>query len=309
MRYDRETWRRLYRSEPLEQRAWNVMTRGIRDLLIRFPEDDDGVLLPRTADPVGDLARALNPGGHEGDSVRDSIETLLEDGYLEYVPRPQKGGDTEGTTTGTLRIRNFGTAQAARSKEAEKKAKQRARARGQLGDSDQDNQGDSVGGHVGDSPVEEKRREEKRSQTERAADSPGTATGTRREPSRPSLRRPQRRDPMAHLDAHGDPECVWAFDEWVAAFDLAADTSPTPPRMSALKARLDETRSAGRDWRADVRAVFTAGKADPFVSERCGGELLRMFESREQFERFRRGPQKTKAGKPVADEEAPVVLA
>ena len=62
MRFDRESWRRLYRQEPLEQRAWPLVTRAIRDHLVRYPDELDGYLLS-----------VSEPGRQAGDTRGDNV--------------------------------------------------------------------------------------------------------------------------------------------------------------------------------------------------------------------------------------------
>src|SRR5690606_3999308 len=68
--------------EPVEQRRWNLVTRGLRVYLLRVAEDD-GTLLKRCADPF-ELAEVLAAHGEESALVRGAIETLLEDGFLRW---------------------------------------------------------------------------------------------------------------------------------------------------------------------------------------------------------------------------------
>jgi hypothetical protein len=116
MRWDREPWRKLYRNEPEEQRLWPVVTRGLRDYLLRRA-NDDGVIFSRTEDPAADLCRSLGAHDHERDIVRDSVRLLLADRFLVH-----------GTDLG-LSIRNLREAQERRSHEAQRKAAQRERKR------------------------------------------------------------------------------------------------------------------------------------------------------------------------------------
>lgn len=75
--WSRERWRRLYVREPLEQRAWGLFARGLRDYFIRLAEDD-GYL----ASDVPALLKALNPRDEECDLTAGAIQFLLEDGFL-----------------------------------------------------------------------------------------------------------------------------------------------------------------------------------------------------------------------------------
>ena len=79
--WSKERWRKLYLREAIEQRLWSVVTRGLRDYLIRVAEDD-GALIRDAADPVGALVAALAAHAEEAGLVRASIELLLRDGFL-----------------------------------------------------------------------------------------------------------------------------------------------------------------------------------------------------------------------------------
>ncbi|MEO8902616.1 MAG: hypothetical protein ABI488_11470 [Polyangiaceae bacterium] len=79
--WSKERWRKLYLREALEQRVWSVMTRGLRDYLIRVAEDD-GALIRDSADPVAALVAALGAHAEEAALVRAAIELLLCDGFL-----------------------------------------------------------------------------------------------------------------------------------------------------------------------------------------------------------------------------------
>lgn len=98
---------------------------------------------------------------------------------------------------------------------------------------------------------------------------------------------------MAYMGASQEPEVLWAFEEWVKVFSQPS-SKLTARRGSALMERYRETLEEGRDWRADVTQALRAGKASDFVSRTCRGEMLRIFEQREQWEAFREGPVKTK---------------
>lgn len=91
-------WRRLYRAESAKHRNWDLVVRGVRDLLIHVPESTDGVLLEHTKDPAGDLAIAMSIKPKDRKQFKASIAFLLADGYIVH----------EG---GAVRIRNFLQAQ------------------------------------------------------------------------------------------------------------------------------------------------------------------------------------------------------
>ena len=84
--WPRERWRKLYLREAVEQRAWSVMTRGLRDYLIRVAEDD-GALVRDAEDPIEALMRALAPHAAEVELVRASLCLLQEDGFLSRSGR------------------------------------------------------------------------------------------------------------------------------------------------------------------------------------------------------------------------------
>jgi hypothetical protein len=79
--WGKERWRKQYVREPLQQRAWPVMARGLRELLNALAEDD-GSLVRDMDDPVEALLRALNPQEYEVELVEAAIQLLLRDGLL-----------------------------------------------------------------------------------------------------------------------------------------------------------------------------------------------------------------------------------
>jgi hypothetical protein len=82
MRFDRESWRRLYRHEPLEQRAWPLFTRAIRDHLVALAEDD-GRLVRASGDSAAEsLASALMVHDSEREAALVAISMLLSAGVL-----------------------------------------------------------------------------------------------------------------------------------------------------------------------------------------------------------------------------------
>lgn len=72
-----EKWRKLLCREPLEQRAWPVFARGLRDLLIRLAEDD-GYLVPGP----DELIVALQPHEEERLLIGSIVGLLLEDEFI-----------------------------------------------------------------------------------------------------------------------------------------------------------------------------------------------------------------------------------
>lgn len=115
MRFDRESWRKLYRDESVEHRLLPVLARGLRDYLIRHAKDD-GTILTKTDDPGGDLARALGAHADEFDLVARYVGDWIRDGYLTH-------------TKGKLAIKNFKVAQQSRTPEAERQRRFREKKR------------------------------------------------------------------------------------------------------------------------------------------------------------------------------------
>lgn len=83
MRFDRESYRKLYVSESAEHRLLPLFARGLRDYLLRFAMED-GTLLPKSSKPADDLARVLGAGGAERRSVAHAVSDLIGVGYLSY---------------------------------------------------------------------------------------------------------------------------------------------------------------------------------------------------------------------------------
>src|SRR5687768_7425592 len=101
MRFDIESWRKLYVAESVEHKLKPILSRGFRDYLIRHARAD-GTLLAKTADPCGDLARALGAHPDEFGTVKQYIQDWIDDGYLRF-------------SRGRLAIARFVEAQEARS--------------------------------------------------------------------------------------------------------------------------------------------------------------------------------------------------
>lgn len=108
MRFDRESWRKLYVAESMQHRAMPLFARGLRDYLIRFAEVD-GTLLHDTTEPVADLARVLGANGNERKALADSLDRLMRIGYLSLKQ-------------GRLFITKFAEAQTAQSAGAKRQA-------------------------------------------------------------------------------------------------------------------------------------------------------------------------------------------
>lgn len=100
MRFDRESYRKLYVRESAEDRMLPIFARGLRDYLLRHAQED-GTLLKKTKDWKDDLARALGVHRSETKCFKDALERLLENGFLTF----------EG---GRLWITRFEEAQAAK---------------------------------------------------------------------------------------------------------------------------------------------------------------------------------------------------
>lgn len=81
MRFDRESWRKLYVAESLDHRRMPLFARGLRDYLLRFARED-GTLLESTQDPIGDLGRTLGAQPAELEQLAAYVEELLDVGYL-----------------------------------------------------------------------------------------------------------------------------------------------------------------------------------------------------------------------------------
>jgi hypothetical protein len=76
----RERWRKQYVREPLQERLWSVMARGLRELPSMLAEDD-GTLIRGADDPELALVAALAPD--ELGLVRAAVALLLQQGFLE----------------------------------------------------------------------------------------------------------------------------------------------------------------------------------------------------------------------------------
>jgi hypothetical protein len=158
MRFDRETWRKLYVVESAQHRLLPVFTRGLRDYLLRLASED-GSLLVESEDPRRDFLRLLNADPGERKQILAAFDQLLRIGYLSL----------DG---GRLWITRFVDAQAARSpgakrQEAYKRKKQEERSASpepSAGDASGDAPGSVSGDASGDasvtSQIDETRRDE-----------------------------------------------------------------------------------------------------------------------------------------------------
>lgn len=115
MRFDRESWRKLYITESIEHRMMPVLARGLRDYLLRHAKQD-GTLLAKTDSPADDLARGLGAHPDEFESVTGYITEWISNGFLVF-------------SRGRLWIRNFEAAQASASPGAKRQKRYRERKR------------------------------------------------------------------------------------------------------------------------------------------------------------------------------------
>src|SRR5688572_22591489 len=83
MKFEHESWRKLYVSESIEHRLMPIFCRGTRDYLIRHAKQD-GTLLAKTEDPGRDLGRALGAHESELELFAAFVATLIADGYLTH---------------------------------------------------------------------------------------------------------------------------------------------------------------------------------------------------------------------------------
>lgn len=84
MRFDRESWRKLYVRESVAHRLLPLLCRGLRDHLIKHARVEDGILLEKTEAPGRDLAVALGAHADEIETVAAFVEALIRDGYLSH---------------------------------------------------------------------------------------------------------------------------------------------------------------------------------------------------------------------------------
>lgn len=119
MRFDRESWRKLYVAESAEHAFLPLAVRGVRDYLLRFAAED-GTLLPSTQDPVVDLAFLIRAKPSEHELVGQVVSELQRVGYMKL-------------TRGRLWLPKFEEAQLARSPGAKRQAAYKARKAGNGG--------------------------------------------------------------------------------------------------------------------------------------------------------------------------------
>jgi len=101
--FRRESWRKLYLRENLDQQGWPLFARGLRDLLIRLARDD-GTLIAHTSAPADDLASTLKADEAEAPQAVVAAGLMLEDGYLShergrlFITRFEEGQDRNVST-------------------------------------------------------------------------------------------------------------------------------------------------------------------------------------------------------------------
>lgn len=128
--YEKGWYVRLFTEETNEHRAKGVVSRGVRDTLLRYakkldkrgvPAPDSGELIrARSQDrALADLMGAMSTRPDEWDLVHKSLLDWIEDGWLEWQ-RPKKGWHA-------LCIRNYVEAQTARTKNAVRQQRYRER--------------------------------------------------------------------------------------------------------------------------------------------------------------------------------------
>jgi hypothetical protein len=117
VKFERESWRKLYVAESAEHRLLSVFARGLRDYLLRLA-GEDGTILAKTKAPKMDVARLL--GVHPGEKklFEAGFDSLLGVGYLSHEAE-------------RLWITKFIDAQTARSPGAKRQAEFKARHRSQ----------------------------------------------------------------------------------------------------------------------------------------------------------------------------------
>lgn len=111
MRFERESWRKLYVVESVEHRLLPLFTRSVRDYLLRVASDD-GTLLKSTKTPAADLARVLTAEPAEKKQLERAVEQLIAIEYLTL-------------SRGRLTITKFVEAQAAKSPGAKRQQRYR----------------------------------------------------------------------------------------------------------------------------------------------------------------------------------------
>jgi len=158
MKFERESWRKLYISESIEHRLLPLFARGLRDYLLRFAEEDGTLIRSKQID---DLCKALNADPKERKAVASAVRELIRIGYLS------QDGDR-------IWITRFQDAQTAKSPGAKRQADYLARRRGGsasdvkgsvTGDTEASVTDDVTGAVTSDVTPDETRRDETRPTT------------------------------------------------------------------------------------------------------------------------------------------------
>lgn len=116
MRWEVETWRKLYVSRSAEWLMLDLSARGLGTELLKYCDDDGRIPLRKGEAPAVAIALLLCARPHEHVRVTSDVTALLDVRYLEL-------GD------GWIRIRNFAEAQHRRTGSAERMARMRQRRR------------------------------------------------------------------------------------------------------------------------------------------------------------------------------------
>lgn len=185
MRFERESWRKLYVSESPEHQLMSVFARGLRDYLLRFAKDD-GVILAGSTDVIRDLCKLLRAEQPERRQVSKAVEELSRVGYLVM-------------TKSSCKIPKFKEAQEARSPNAERQRRFKERQRSELGDSPKTPTGNvtpplpvTVQGNALEAlQIDETRRDETRSPKPPATDLQTRAEALDRDWSMAAFEKPQ----------------------------------------------------------------------------------------------------------------------
>lgn len=115
MRFERESWRKLYVAESAEHRLLSVFARGLRDYLLRLAKDD-GTILSSSQQPKRDLQKLLGAAKREHALIDSAFDELVAVGYLSV-------------NGGRLWVTRFEEAQQARSLGAARQAKYKEQKR------------------------------------------------------------------------------------------------------------------------------------------------------------------------------------
>jgi hypothetical protein len=183
MRFDRESWRKLYIVESAEHRLLPMFTRGMRDYLLRLASDD-GTILRNSSTPKADLQRLLNVEKQEKPLVDRGFDQLVAIGYLSV-------------NRGRVWITRFAEAQEARSPGAKRQATYKANleAKKRLSESSPPPSPASVTTNVtgdaqGDAPVTSQIDETRRDETRREPPAPAVVVADLADRARKVLENP-----------------------------------------------------------------------------------------------------------------------